>query len=30
MVNEKLENIVFFKDVTFGILHEYNKANKKL
>ena len=30
MVNEQIENIVFFKDVTFGILYEVTKANKRL
>ena len=29
-VNDKLENIIFFRDVTFCILHEQIKAKEKL
>jgi hypothetical protein len=27
MINDKLEKIVFFKDVTFGVLYEQIKAS---
>ena len=30
LVNDKLEQIVFFKDVTFGVLYEHIKAEEKL
>jgi hypothetical protein len=30
MVNDVLENILFFRDVTFCILHEQIKAKEKL
>jgi len=30
LVNDKLENIIFFRDVTFCILHEQIKAKEKL
>ena len=30
MINDKPEKIIFFKDVTFGVLYEQIKASQKL